>query len=605
MNRHALEVLEFERVLETIAERAATAMGRERVLALRPAVKAGPMRDELARVAEAHQLLQSNPNWSPPKFPNARTALDALQVEGGVLDPADVLLFRDLLGSSRQLSDQLIGLGEHARTRDSDGLLSASTAAPHLSHIAALRARLPVRKNIHNRLSALVDEEGAIRDDASASLRGIRRRLRSVRGTIVRRLETYMLTLPAAHRVEGASVSVREGRLVIPIRREGKAKVGGIIRGESGTGATLFVEPPLAIRLMNEVDGLERDEAREIHRMLKEVTNQLRPLRQELDNGFEAQIDLDSLWARALAARAWDAAVPELIEAEGDELAIVHARHPLLVEKGGEIVPFSLELGAEERVVVVSGPNTGGKTVLLKALGLIHLLAQSGVIPPVGAGTRLPILRDVFADIGDGQSISESLSTFSAHIENAREILANAGQGTLVLMDELGTGTDPAEGAALARVILQALVRSGARGLVTSHLGALKRLDAEGSGILNASLLFDAQRLAPTFQLHKGRPGRSFGLAIARRLGFPTELLDRAAGYVGSDELKLEDLLQTLESREQELADALEEAHVAGADATRKRAAAEAHQATLEARERALEARAREQARSLLLEARQ
>ena len=596
MNSHARAVLEVNRVLERIAARTGTWMGRDHALALKPSSDPASIRTELGRVAEVMGFAQSFPDWTPPIFPDVSEPLEGLEPEGGVLRPDAILALLRLLVSSRTLSDQL-----HQTLEDGGD----DEAIERFPQLAALRARLPVDSGRETQLARIVDDEGVVRDKASSALRSLRIRLRTLRGSMVRELEKYMESLSGTYRVEGASVSIRDGRYVVPIRREGRSHVGGVIHGESATGATLFVEPPLAIRLMNDVHDLEREEAREIHRILKEATDSLRTLRTQLSEGFQAQVELDSLRARALAALAWDAAVPELLDSDHTRFVIVEGRHPLLLENGGEAVPFSLELDAEERVVVISGPNTGGKTVLLKALGLIHLLVQSGVIPPVGQGTRLPILSDVFADIGDEQSIAESLSTFSAHIENAREILAGAGPGTLVLMDELGTGTDPTEGAALARVILERLVEVGARGFVTSHLDALKHLDDEGSGIVNASLLFDADRLAPTYHLQKGRPGRSFGLAIARRLGFSGELLDRAEKYVGTDELRLEGLLETLERKERDLASALEDAHAAGAEARLRRDKAERQQADLDVRQRSLKKRVREEARSLLLEARQ
>jgi DNA mismatch repair protein MutS2 len=367
----------------------------------------------------------------------------------------------------------------------------------------------------------------------------------------------------------------------------------------------------------------------------------LRPLLPELVRTLHVLVEMDTLWARARAQARWAGAVPELLDPEGEAqrgIAIVEGRHPLLLEArlardgaspvsgagsgpgpgpgfspgstpSGDpvepVVPFSLELLPEERALVISGPNTGGKTVFLKAMGLLPLLAQSGIIPPVGAGTRLPILRNVFADIGDEQSIAQSLSTFSAHIANAREILAGAGPSTLVLMDELGTGTDPAEGAALGRAILETLVERGARAVVTSHLGQMKELDAAGSGIVNASLLFDPQRIRPTYQLQKGRPGRSYGMAIARRLGIPDAVLRRAEGYVDQAERETESLLASLEAKDRVLAEALADAARAREEARRLRDDLTVRSAELAARERSAEARAREDARRRLLEARE
>ncbi|MGD8320336.1 MAG: Smr/MutS family protein, partial [Gemmatimonadota bacterium] len=254
--------------------------------------------------------------------------------------------------------------------------------------------------------------------------------------------------------------------------------------------------------------------------------------------------------------------------------------------------------------LVVSGPNTGGKSVFLKATGLISALAQSGVVPPVGPDTRLPVFRSFFADIGDEQSIAESLSTFSAHLGNLAEIVRGADDRSMVLIDEMGTGTDPAEGAALARAVLEELVERGAFAVVSSHLGQLKRLDTEGSGIVNASLQFDPERMEPTYRLVKGRPGRSYGLAIARRRGFPGEVLDRAESYREDDEARMEDLLERLERREHEADQRLAALEREQRAAERLRGELERRERSLRESERSAEERARQEERRLLMEAR-
>jgi len=598
MNPHALAVLEFEAALEAVAARVASPSARKAILTRRPGIDHGEITRELERVAETMGFLATHPSWSPPLFPEVGGALAKLRVEGGVLDPPELRGVCDLLTASRLLATALA----EAEREVAESEAGMGGALPHLG---ALRAQLPLRAELEASLDRIVDEGGAVRDGASPALRSVRGRIRSARGRIVRRLDALLATLPERLRVEDASVSVREGRYVIPVRREGKGEVGGIIHGESATGATLFIEPPLAMQFRNELHELEREEAAEVQRILREATGLLRGLRGEVAAAFDGLVDFDTLHGRARVADAWDASPPELLQ-EGDQrVSISGGRHPLLLEQGVAVVPFDLDLEPDERAVVVSGPNTGGKTVLLKAIGLIHLLAQSGIVPPVRVGTRLPIVKEIFADIGDEQSLSASLSTFSAHLANVREILEGAGPGTLVLVDEMGTGTDPAEGAALARALLEVLVEQGARALVTSHLGALKRLDAPGSGIINASLLFDAARITPTYQLRKGRPGRSYGLAIARGLGLSSRLIDRAEGYVDSGELRLEALLEALERKERDLSEALAAAERARIASEAMLRDSEERSAQLRVREREAEARAREEARRLLLEARE
>lgn len=598
MREQALEVLEFPRVLERISARCASELGREALLARRPSRDLRAVQDALRQVAAARDLHQTHPTWAPAPPPDARRPLRTLAVYGGVLEPEELLRILRLLEAAAAVHD---GLLVHLPPGELDhplrGFLSQ---CPHL--------REPIR-----RLARVVEEDGTLSDGASPELRGLRQKIRAARVRIVRRLEAYVATLPERVRVPDASVSLREDRYVIQIRREGRGEVGGVIHGDSASGATLFVEPPLAQSLMRELQDLLDQERREIHRILREITEGLRPDEPALRGMLAGLVALDSLWARALAAAAWGAHLPTMLSAEEEAregMVVVEGRHPLLLdlwlagEGKGAVIPFSITLEANERALVLSGPNTGGKTVFLKAMGLLPLLAQAGILPPVGEGTRLPVLDDVFADIGDGQSIAESLSTFSSHLVRAREILDQARPGTLVLMDEMGTGTDPAEGAALAQAILETLVARGVRALVTSHLGALKRLDTEGTGIVNGSLLFDATRIAPTYQFQKGRPGRSYGLAIARRLGLPDGVLDRAEALVGGGELEVEALLASLEEKERELAETLEASQGARRQAEALEARWMREMAALGEAQKGAEEAARQEARRLLLEAR-
>ncbi len=589
---HAFEVLGLPDVLARVAASASSDAGRDAVLALRPASRPDIIRRELERVRETARLAGTVRSLS--KIPDARGALRRLRAAGGVLSPSELHSMGILLRSGRELADDL------------------SATDPPLPLLAPLRDRLLVDRALEERILRTVDRTGEVLDTASPELSRLRARLKRSRGVIVGRLEAYVRTLPAAWVIPDASVTVREGRYVIPVRRAGRSDVGGVVHGTSATGATLFVEPPLAIELMNRVRELESAEVREIDRVLAECTSALAPLHDGLAGSQEALIDFDSLDARARAALGWNGSVPALLPGGEHALCIVQGRHPLLaLREDVETVPFDLVLEPEERVLVVSGPNTGGKSVFLKSVGLICVLAQCGVVPPVGPGTRIPVFRRFFADIGDEQSVEDDLSTFAAHLANLKDILARAGDTALVLIDEMGTGTDPDEGAALSAAVLEALAERGARVVVTSHLGQLKRLDAPGSGIVNGSLHFDPERTRPTYRFRKGRPGRSYGLAIARSLGFARSLIDGAEARLSRDEVRMDELLGRLELLE--------------ADAARARAALAAREAevegrarenavlgaTLEARERrmrreerAVQRRAQTEARRILLEAR-
>ncbi|OLD86342.1 MAG: hypothetical protein AUG85_10560 [Gemmatimonadetes bacterium 13_1_20CM_4_66_11] len=392
---------------------------------------------------------------------------------------------------------------------------------------------------------------------------------------------------------------MRGGRYVIPVRSTARARVGGIVHDESATRSTVFVEPPEIIELGNELRAAESAELREVLRVLRELTDLLRPHATTIAAAWEMCIAFDDLCARARYAVEVNGFVPEI----GGHLKIKGGRHPLLDHP----VPFDLELFPDEFTVLVSGPNTGGKTVLIKAVGLLGLLTQSGIVPPIGPHSSLPIFERVFADIGDRQSIAASLSTFSAHVAALRQILDGAGPGSLVLLDEIGSGTDPAEGGALAAATLKTLTRRRAVTLATTHLGALKQLAAETVGIVNASLQFDAETLTPTYRLLKGVPGRSYGLAIAKRLGIASDVLAEAERAVPDAERTLDRLLASVEARGRDIDARAAELETRAAQLELERqnlADLENLERELRAREKAMDKDARDRARAYLLEAR-
>lgn len=592
MNRHALAVLQLPETLNVVAGFASSPLGADAVRRLVPRDRLQAVNDELLRVDQMSAFLTRAQDWQMPALPDARAAVRRLEVDGSVLDAIE-------------LRDVAIVLHGSAGTRRA--ILQHADDYPLLADIGHRLVRLDDEQR---RIAAAIDDAGEVRDRASSDLGRIRRELRTARSRIVEKLEQYIGTLPSRFQVADASVTLRNGRFVIPVRREGRGTVGGLVHDESATGATLFIEPPVAIELMNRLRELEIAEAREVQRILRELTDALRPAAAAISGALAALIELDSLYARARYALHVNGARPEVDE-PGTDLVLVHTRHPLLLASGTPVVPFDLVMeaardgAAGERTLLVSGPNTGGKTVLLKAIGLVAALAQAGVIPPVGPGTKLPLFRDVFADIGDEQSIEASLSTFSAHVRNLREIIDGADADSLALIDEMGSGTDPAEGGALADAILRTLTRRGTLTVATTHLGQLKQIAAEEAGVVNASLQFDATELRPTYRLLKGVPGRSYGLAIARRLGLPAELLDAAEAAMPADERQTSQLLTELEEKDRVLSAAL-------ADATNEAARAHAlneelqqRESALRQREREAERRARQQARDILLNARE
>ncbi|HEY7766758.1 endonuclease MutS2, partial [Longimicrobium sp.] len=572
--------------LDLVARFASSGLGADAVRALSPSADLGWIGPELARVEEMRAFLRGDSGWSVPAIPDVVEPLRRMRVEGSVLDGPHLRDVGVLLASSRT-------------TRRA--VLHQQSSLPYLSLIAG---GLAEAEKDEAEIARTLDDAGLVRDEASPALYRLRRELKSARGRLVERLASYMASLPPHLQVQDSSVTVREGRYVIPVRREGRGEVGGIVHDESATGATLFVEPPVAVEMMNRLRELEAQEAREVTRILRELTARLRPLQPALLASLDALVSLDSLYARARYALRVDGRAPALLEPGTEEYEVVRGYHPILLARGDAVVPFDLRMDRGERTLLISGPNTGGKTVLLKAIGLVSLLAQSGVIPPVAKGTRLPVFRDVYADIGDEQSIEASLSTFSAHLKNLREVLEGAGWESLVLTDEIGSGTDPQEGAALARAVLVELTRRSCFTVATTHLGQLKLLAAEEPGIINASLQFDAERLQPTYRLLKGIPGRSYGLAIARRLGLEPRLLEDAEATLPQGERDVARLLLDLEAKEQRFADQTAALERSLAETAALREQMEARERDLKQRERDAERRARQQARDLLLQAR-
>ena len=588
MNSHALNVIEFPRTLALISERATSPLGAERVRELRPVTERDAIEREHARVAAVRSLVAAEEPWHLHGVPDARSALTRLRVEGASLAAPDLLVLGALLQSSRVTRDSL--RGERATP------IVTAVLAPQIDPLVANKA-------VEETIARAIDEDGQVRDDASSTLKKIRRELKGSQGELVKLLERAMAKLEPHQRVADMSVTVRNGRFVIPVRREAQGVVGGIVHDASATGGTLFVEPPAAVAAGNRIRELQIEEVEEIDRILFELTEKLRPHREALSASLEALITLDSLVARARYAIEFRCAPVDLADST-DGFAVVEGRHPLLVAQGIDVVPFDLEMLANERTLLISGPNTGGKTVLLKALGLFSALVQSGIPAPVDTGSRIAVFDNIYADVGDEQSILASLSTFSAHLKNLAEVLSSATEHSLVLIDELGSGTDPIEGAALGGAILEALTARRTLSIATTHLGALKELATQVDGVVNASLQFDPVALAPTYRLTKGIPGRSYGISIARRLNLPSDVLARAEERIPTDERKVTALLAELEAREKTLAATERETSEIAEDAKERTHRLAEREKNVKEREREVERASRREARQYLLEAR-
>lgn len=588
MNRHALAVLEYPRVLDEVAARATSALGAERIRQLLPSTDRSWIEREHSRVAAIRALREGDEPASPQPVPELQAALERLRVLGAVLSTTEMLGVRTLLSSGRRTREML-----------SDSKRPAAARAV----LATFAARMWVDKTIEQALDRAIADDATVKDEASPALRRLRRELRASEGELIKLLERQLAKLDESVRVPDMSVTIRNGRYVIPVRREGRGNVAGIVHDTSASGGTLFVEPQAAVEFGNRIRDLEFEERSEVDRILRELTELVRPHRVAAGDSLDALAELDALHARAAYASAVSAFSPTF-SAPAEGWAIIDGRHPLLLARGVDVIPFDLELGASERTLVVSGPNTGGKTVLLKSVGLLSAMAQAGIPPTCAKSSRIAIFDDYFADIGDEQSIEASLSTFSAHLKNLAEILASASPASLVLVDELGSGTDPLEGAALGWAILEELTKRGTTTLATSHLGTLKELPAQVPGVVNASLQFDAERIAPTYSFVKGIPGRSYGISIARKLKLQESVVARAEERVPSTERDLASLVERLEQQQSKLKQREEELSVLLEDAKKRSQDLSRKERNVREREREVERQSRQEARKYLLNAR-
>ncbi len=453
----ALAALEFEHVLDVVADFAAGPLGAAALRARLPTSDADWIRDELTLVGEVLAVLRRGARFDVWPVPDIRGALGRLRVDGSVLELGELAAIRTALAAGRETADELVRQAESC------------------PRVAQLRVAPPVDRAIERVLELAIGDDDELLDSASPALAAARREVHSARDRLIRRLETMLRDADAASVPGGASVTMRGGRYVIPLRRDSRTRPEGIIHDESGSAGTLFVEPTAAIELGNALRAAIGDEERQVLIVLRDLTNRLRPVRDDIAALHATAVETDTIVARARWAIEVNGDVPQLGET-GGALRLHGARHPLLLARGIAVVPFELTLDGTERTLLISGPNTGGKTVLLKTVGLALALVQSGIVPPIGPESLVPIVRRIFVDIGDHQSLATDLSTFSAHVATLRRILDSADDATLILLDEIGSGTDPAEGGALAMAVLETLTARHAMTLATTHLGTLKSL---------------------------------------------------------------------------------------------------------------------------------
>jgi len=534
MARTAQEVLEFDKLRELLRLRTTCAPGRRAVDALEPGMNRMALESSFALIREAREWLRTGHELGFGALADPQGWLERIAGPGAVLEPGELLDAASLLETAGWLRQQF---REEAAKFPLPAAKAASIGDFREVHAAIRRCLLP---------------NGEMSDDASTTLRRIRTSITQTRETIQKTLKQIL----RARNAEAGEdyVTLRNERFVIPVRAEHRGGVHGVVHGASATGQTVFMEPLETVEANNQLGQLAEDEAAEIARILRQLTEKLQAIRGPLQAAATTIAELDSVFARARFARDFDAATPEF--SDRDELRLVDARHPVLEDKlrkeDRAIVPMTLALGGDERLLVISGPNTGGKTVALKTVGLAALAAQAG-IPIAARRAVLPIFDSVLVDIGDEQSIAADLSTFSAHMLNLKTMLEAATPHSIVLVDEMGTGTAPEEGAALAVALLDEFRAKNCFVLATTHHNRLKTYAATAPGVVNAAVEFDDVNLRPTYRLMVGVPGGSSGIAIAQRLGLGGTIIERARALLTPESREAADLIAYLHRSRDEL----------------------------------------------------
>ena len=521
----SIETLELPRVLALLAEEAATEEGRERCLALRPLSVPGDVSRLQKQTSAAFDLLVKH---GTPSLSGIRPVAAALQRadRGGALNTRELLDIALVLRCARNVWEYGSGGGEGKTVLD--GYFESLTA----------------NRFLEDKITGSILSEEEIADAASPELADIRRHIRAAAGK-VRDVLNRLISSNQSKYLQDAIITMRGGRYVVPVKSEHKNDIPGLVHDVSGSGGTFFIEPMGVVNANNELRELQAKEQKEIERILAELSADCAGFKTDIEDDYQTLISLDCIFARAKLSSAMGAMEPAL----GDHIELRRARHPLLDAKTA--VRNDLRLGGSFDTLVITGPNTGGKTVTLKTLGLLTLMAQCGLHIPAADGSTVRVCSAVLADIGDEQSIDQSLSTFSSHMTNIVAILEQADSGTLILFDELGAGTDPVEGAALAAAIIESARAMGANVAATTHYAELKVYAMTTAGVENASCEFDVETLAPTYRVLIGIPGKSNAFAISRRLGLPGYIIQKAADRIDAENVRFEDVLSQLDLQRQ------------------------------------------------------
>ncbi len=529
MNRH-LKAIELDKVLLMLSERACNEDAKEAILNLRPESDLNLVTDLIKKTEDAYILLAK---YGGPSFGGLKNVNNALfrAKSGGVLNMKELLDIGSTVRAIRALSDWRNGSGSDALSID----VYFSSLMPN--------------KFLEEKIFSAILTEDEMSDNASPELSQIRRKIKNQENSVREKLEKIIRSQNYKSILQDAIITQRNGRYVVPVKSEHRATVSGLVHDTSSTGATVFIEPASVVEANNEIRVLKGKEAAEIERILYEISGIAGGFYEEIKDSYECAIEINIIFSKAQLAYKMNATVPALNKK--GVIRLNKARHPLIDPK--KIVPTDISLGKDFDTLVITGPNTGGKTVAIKTLGLLSAMASCGMMIPAGDESEISVFDDILADIGDEQSIEQSLSTFSSHMVNIVNILKTANENTLVLIDELGAGTDPVEGAALAMAILEKLHSNGAKIAATTHYAELKAYALQTDRVENGSCEFDVNSLRPTYRLLTGVPGRSNAFAISQRLGIEDDVIDRAKDLVSSESVRFENVVDSLEKSRLEM----------------------------------------------------
>ncbi len=577
MNEKSLRVLEYTKIVAMLAEHATTPSGRKLCEELKPTDDPETIRMTQKETSDAVSRCYRKGN---PSFSGTRDVIPSLRR----LSLGSGLSITELLNISSLLKATARARSYGVRDVEPDDYDSLDERFLSLAPLT----------QIGREIDRCILSEEEIADDASAGLQNVRRKLAVTKQRISSQLASMLQSQRTL--LQDAVVTMRDGRYCIPVKAEYKSQVAGMVHDQSASGSTIFIEPSAVVKLNNDLRELEIEEQKEIEKVLATLSNLCAPESEAIENDFRTLTELDFIFAKAVFARSYNGTEPDF-NTDGI-INLKKARHPLI--PADVVVPIDISLGQDYDLLVITGPNTGGKTVTLKTVGLCTLMGQAGLFIPAFDHSKLAVFREVFADIGDEQSIEQSLSTFSSHIKNIAPILEQADRDTLVLFDELGAGTDPTEGAALAISILNFLHNMQVRTLATTHYSELKVYALSTDGVENASCEFDVATLRPTYRLLVGIPGKSNAFAISSKLGIPDYIIDDAKKHLSSDAKSFEDIVSELEHARVEIERKQAEVDALKADLVRERDALTAQQEKLASQKDKILEDARQKAQSML-----